>query len=65
MRIVSHEHILQYLQTLRPQERDSFERILRAIEQVVDGGIQAMHVDPTQFMSTVSAVHQDETGRKG
>ena len=24
-----------------------------------------MHVDPMQFMSTVSAVHQDETGKEG
>ena len=55
------EHILQYVQTLGPQERDAF---LRAIEQVVDGGSQAMHVDPTQFMSIVSTVHQDKAGRK-
>ena len=31
----------------------------------MDGGSQAMHVDPIQFMSTVSVVHKDETGRKG
>ena len=57
----SHEHILKYVQTLAPQERDAF---LRAIEQVVDGGSQAMHVDPAQFMPTVSAVHENEPGRK-
>ena len=57
----SHEHILQYVQTLAPQERDAF---LRAIEQVVDGGSQAMHVDPAQFMPTVSAVHENKPGRK-
>ena len=57
----SHEHILQYVNSLEPQKRDAF---LRAIEQVVDGGSQAMHVDPAQFMPTVSAIHQDEPGRK-
>ena len=57
----SHDHILQYVNSLEPQKRDAF---LRAIEQVVDGGSQAMHVDPAQFMPTVSAIHQDEPGRK-
>ena len=57
----SHEHILKYVQTLAPQERDAF---LRAIEQVVDGGSQAMHVDPAQFMPTVSAKHENKPGRK-
>ena len=55
------DHIIQYAQSLEPQKRDAF---LRAFEQVVDGGSQAMHVEPGQFMSTVSAVHQDEPGRK-
>ena len=58
----SHEHILNYVQNLEPQQRDAF---LRAIEQVVDGGSQAMHPDPMEFMPTVSTVHQDKTGRKG
>ena len=30
----------------------------------MDGGSQAMHIELAQFMSTVSAVHQDEPGRK-
>ena len=31
---------------------------------MVDGGSQAMHVDPAQFMPTVSAVHENKPGRK-
>ena len=57
----SHDHILQYVNSLEPPKRDAF---LRAIEQVVDGGSQAMHVDPAQFMPTVSAVHENKPGRK-
>ena len=58
--VKSHDGIIQYVQTLEPQKRDAF---LGAIEQVVDGRSQAMHVEPAQFIPTVSAVHENKSGR--
>ena len=49
------------MQSLDPQQRDAY---YRALEQVTDGGAQAMHPEPMGgFMGTVSTVHQDKTGR--
>jgi len=57
----THQHILKYAQSLDPQQRDAY---YRALEQVTDGGAQAMHPEPMGgFMGTVSTVHQDKTGR--
>ena len=44
-----------------PQQRDAY---YRAIEQVVEGGTQALQPEPVGgFMGTVSTVHQDKPGR--
>ena len=56
----SHEKLLKYVSNLNPQAGDAF---LRVINQIQEGGSQAMHPDPDAFFSTVSAVHKDEPDR--